>query len=90
MDFGIGLSIVPIIIGVVVFSLRLGVPPVYETPLAVTIGVAISVGYTLGERVPGDLAVADATWRGVAVGLSSAGIIASIRRLIQGDGAVRR
>jgi hypothetical protein len=81
MDLGIGVSIVPIIVGLLVLSVRLGLPPICETPLAIGLGVAISVGYTLAAQVPGGTVVAEAVLRGVAIGLSSAGLVASIRRL---------
>jgi hypothetical protein len=89
MDFGVGVSIVPVIVGLVVLSARLGMPTVYETPLAVCFGLAISVGYALAAQVPGGTVLADATLRGVGIGLTSAGLIGSIRRLAHENGAGR-
>ena len=81
MDVAIALSVVPVIVGLVVLALRLGLPPIYETPMAILLGVAISFGYALAGQLPGGTIVADALLRGMAVGLTSAGLIATIRRL---------
>ena len=90
MDVAIALSVVPVIVGLVVLTLRLGLPPLYETPLAVTLGVTISLAYALAGQVPGGTLVADALLRGVAVGLTSAGLIATVRRLTMERRASRR
>jgi len=42
--------------------------------------MSISLGYVLAAQLPGGTVVADALLRGVAVGLTSAGLIATIRR----------
>ena len=81
MEVAIALSVVPVIVGLVVLALRLGLPPIYETPVAVMLGVAISLGYALAGHCPGGILIADALLRGVAVGLTSAGLIAMARRL---------
>ena len=44
------------------------------------LGVAISLGYALAAQLPGGTLVADPRLRGVAVGLTSAGLIATVRR----------
>jgi hypothetical protein len=80
VDAAIALSVVPVIVGLVVLALRLGLPPIYEMPLAVVLGVAISLGYAPAGQVPGGTVVADALPRGVAVGLTSAGLIATVWR----------
>jgi hypothetical protein len=80
VDVAIALSVVPVIVGRVVLALRLGLPPICEAPLAVMLGVAISVGYALAGWLPGGILVADALLRGVAIGLTSAGLIATVRR----------
>jgi hypothetical protein len=80
VDVAIAFSVVPVIVGLVVLAQRLGLPPIYETPLAVVLGVAISLGYALAGQVPGGTLVADALLRGVVVGLTSAGLIATVRR----------
>ena len=55
--------------------------------MAVAIGVGISLGYALAGQLPGGTVVADALLRGVAVGLTSAGAIATIRRLVRDNEA---
>jgi hypothetical protein len=87
VDLGIAISVVPIIVGLVVLGLRFGLPALWETPVAIGLGVSISVGYTLAGQVPGGDAMADAVLRGVAVGLTSAGLIATVRRFLQDDRA---
>jgi hypothetical protein len=87
VDVSIALSVVPVIIGLVVIALRLGLPSIYETSAAVLLGVSISLGYAAAGQVPGGTAFADAVVRGIAVGLTSAGLIATIRRLMQDDRA---
>src|SRR4051794_37663813 len=90
VDVPIALSVVPVIIGLVVLALRLGLPPLYETPVAVLIGIAISLGYAVAAQVPGGIVIADAMVRGTAVGLTSAGAIATVRRLLQENRKGRR
>ena len=90
MDVAIALSVVPVIVGIVVLALRLGLPSIYETPAAIALGVTISLGYTLAAQLPGGIVIADAVFRGVAVGLTSAGLIATIRRITLGRRTSRR
>jgi hypothetical protein len=87
VDAGVALSVVPIMIGLLVLAIRLGLPPLYEVPLALVLGVSISIGYSLASRLPGGDVLADALLRGLAVGLTVAGIVATIRRLLQDDRA---
>ena len=81
MELGIALSVVPIIVGLMVLAIRLGLPTIYEAPTAIALGVSISVGYILAAQVPGGSVIADAALRGVAAGLTTASLIATIRRL---------
>jgi len=90
VDVAIAFSVVPVIVGLVVLALRLGLPPIYETPTAVALGVMICLGYTLAGQLPGGTIVADSLLRGVAVGLTSAGLIATIRRFTLERRASRR
>ncbi|HZO27555.1 MAG TPA: hypothetical protein VFH48_16385 [Chloroflexota bacterium] len=80
MDVAIALSVVPVIVGLVVVALRLGLPTLCEAPLAVLLSVAIILSYVLAGPVPDSKVVADALVQGAAVGLTSAGLIATIRR----------
>ena len=69
-----GVMIVPTIIGLVEVGKRLGLRAAYAAPLAVGLGLSISVGYTTAAGLPGGGAVADAVLRGLALGLSAAGL----------------
>ena len=62
-----------------VLALRLGLPPLYETPAAIFLRAVISLGDALAGQFPGGTLVADALLRGVAVGLMSGGLIATVR-----------
>jgi hypothetical protein len=81
VDFGIGLLVVPIVVGVLVAAVRLGLSPAYEAPFAMLVGLVIFVGYAAATQVPGGGAFAEAALRGLAIGFSSAGLVAAIRRL---------
>ena len=81
MDFGIALLVVPIIVGTLVAAVRIGLPPAYEAPFAMLLGLLIFVGYTAATQVPGGDVFAEAALRGLAIGLSSAGLVAASRRL---------
>ena len=78
LEYG-GILIVPTIVGLVEAAKRLGVPTAYAAPLAVGLGVLISVGYALAAGVPERGALADATLRGLALGLSAAGLYSGVR-----------
>ena len=86
LEYG-GILIVPTIVGLVEAAKRLGLPTAYAAPLSVGIGLAISVGYTAVAGLPGGTLLADATLRGVALGLSSAGLYSTIRQGLTGGGA---
>ena len=79
------LAVVPLIVGPVEVAMRQGMPARWATPLAVALGVAISVGYTLAAGLPGGGGVADAVLRGLVLGLSAAGLNWSFRARF-GDG----
>ena len=53
-DAAVALSVVPLIVGLVVLALRLGLPQVYETPVAIVLGVTISLGYALAGLTEDD------------------------------------
>ena len=54
------------------------------------LGVAISLGYALAAQLPGGTLVAHALRGGVAVRLTSAGLIATLRRFTLEGRASRR
>jgi hypothetical protein len=80
VDFGIGLLVVPIVVGMLVVAIRMGLPPAYEAPFAMLVGLVIVVGYAAATQIPGGGVFAEAALRGLAIGLSSAGLVAGIRR----------
>ena len=89
MDFGVALLVIPVIVGVVVACVRLGMPPAYEAPLAMVVGLVIFAGYAVAAHVPGGGAVFEGALRGLAVGLSAAGLMAAARRVVD-DGHMRK
>jgi len=54
------------------------------------LGVVISLGYALAAQLPVGTIVVDTLLRGVAVGLASAGLIGTMRRLAPERRASRR
>lgn len=80
-----GVMIVPMIIGLVEVGKRLGLGPTYAAPLAVGLGLLISVGYTAAAGLPGGGAVADATLRGLMLGLSAAGLYSGVKSWQEGS-----
>ena len=83
LEYG-GILIVPTIVRLVEAAKRLGLPAAYAAPLAVGIGLVISVGYTGAAGLPGGTPLADATLRGIALGLSSAGLYSTVRQGMTG------
>ena len=83
MDLGVALLVIPVIVGVVVTCVRLGMPPAYEAPVAMAVGLLIFVGYAIAAHVPGGGAIVDGALRGLAVGLTSAGVLATARRVVE-------
>ena len=73
-----GFVMVPVIVGLVEVARRLGLTPVYAAPLAIALGLLLSVGYTLAVDLPGGEALANAVLRGLALGLSAAGLHSSV------------
>jgi hypothetical protein len=60
VDAAIALSVVPVIVGLVVLALRLGLPPIHKTPAAIMISLVIILGYVLASPVPDGTVVVDA------------------------------
>ena len=83
MDLGVALLVIPVIVGVVVACVRLGMPTAYEAPMAMLVGLVIFVGYAVSTLFPGGSVVFEGTLRGLAVGLSAAGVLAAARRLVE-------
>ncbi len=83
-DYG-GVLIVPTIVGLVEVGKRLGLPTGYAVPVAVGLGLAITLGYALVAGLPGGRELADAGLRGVALGLSAAGLYSAVKHRSPGD-----
>ena len=75
-----GVLIVPTIVGLVEVGKRLGLSATYAAPLAVGLGLLISVGYVTAAGLPGGSALADAALRGLALGLSAAGLYSGAKQ----------
>ena len=75
-----GVVIVPVIIGLVEMGKRLGLRTAYAAPLAVGLGLLISVGSTVAADLPGGGAATDAVLRGLALGLSASGLYSGVRQ----------
>ena len=74
-----GIMIVPLVIGLVEAGKRLGLGTAYAAPVAVGLGLLISVGYSVAAGLPGGSGLADATLRGLALGLSAAGLYSGVK-----------
>ena len=87
-----GFVMVPVIVGLVEVAKRLGLAGVYAAPLAIGLGLLFRLGYTLAAGLPGGEALANAVLRGLALGLSAAGLHSGVlcRRDGHGRAAGRR
>jgi hypothetical protein len=80
-----GVVIVPIIVGLVEVGKRLGLDSTYAAPLAVGLGLVISLGYTAAANLPGGSSLADAALHGLALGLSAAGLYSGAKRVLSSE-----
>ncbi len=79
VEYG-GVLIVPVIIGLVEMGKRLGLSTAYAAPVAVGLGLLISIGYTATAEPSAEHArLADAVLRGLALGLSAAGLYSGFK-----------
>ena len=85
-----GLIIVPIISGLVEAARRLGLPLRYAAPFAVAVGLAISLASAAAAELPGGSALVEAVLRGLAHGLSGAGLHWTFRSRHERDAAEER
>ena len=79
-----GVLAIPLIIGLVEAAKRLGLDAVWATPLAIGIGLAVSLGYQAAQQVPGSEVWLNATLWGVALGLSASGLYSGTKKAIEG------
>ncbi len=80
-----GVLAIPLIIGLVEAAKRLGLDAVWATPLAVGLGLAISVGYVAAQRVPGSEVWVDAVLWGLALGLSASGLYSGAKKAMSDE-----
>ena len=74
-----GVVAVGTIAGLVEAARRLGLGAAYAAPVAVALGLLLSVGHLAAAGIPGAGAWLDAGLRGIALGLSAAGLQAGLR-----------
>lgn len=79
-----GVLAIPLIIGLVEAVKRVGLDAVWATPLAIALGLAISVGYVAAEQLPGSQAWLDAVMWGLALGLSASGLYSGTKKAVEG------
>ncbi|HEX9014672.1 MAG TPA: hypothetical protein VF960_01565 [Chloroflexota bacterium] len=80
-----GVLAIPLIIGLVEAAKRMGLDAVWATPLAVGLGLAVSVGYVAAQQLPGSETWLDAVLWGLALGLSASGLYSGTREAVRGQ-----
>ncbi|MFN8525648.1 MAG: hypothetical protein U0821_21330 [Chloroflexota bacterium] len=80
-----GIVLVPMIVGLVEVGKQLGLSTVYAAPLAVGLGLLLSVASALAGDPPNGVALAEAMLRGLALGLSAAGLYSGAKRAAVGQ-----
>ena len=78
-EWYVGVLAVITIAGMKEAARRLGLGAAYTAPLAVALGLLLSLGHLVAADIPGAGAWLDAVLRGVALGLSAAGLQAGLR-----------
>jgi hypothetical protein len=79
-----GVLAVPFIIGLVEAAKRLGMDAVWATPLAVGLGVTLSVAWQTAAVYPGAAPWLQALLWGVALGLAASGLYSGAKRVGEG------
>ncbi len=81
-----GVVVVPIIVGLVEVGKRLGLGSAYAAPVAVGLGLLVTpMGRGAAANLPGGSALADAVLRGLALGLSAAGLYSGTKRVLSAE-----
>lgn len=78
-----GIAIVPLIVGLVEVGKRLGLGSELAAPLAVALGVAISLGYRAATGLPQGAEWFGAVIVGLALGLSAAGLYSGAKKAME-------
>lgn len=79
-----GVLAIPLIIGLVEAAKRVGLDAVWATPLAIGLGLAVSLGYVAAQAVPGSQVWLDAVMWGLALGLSASGLYSGAKKAVEG------
>lgn len=79
-----GVLAIPLIIGLVEAAKRVGLGAVWATPVAVGLGLLISVGYVAARQVAGSEVWVDAVLWGLALGLSASGLYSGAKKAAEG------
>ena len=79
-----GVLAIPLIIGLVEAAKKVGLDTVWATPLAIVIGLAISVGYVAAQQLPGSEVWVSAVLWGLALGLSASGLYSGAKKVGEG------
>ena len=75
-----GVLAIPLIIGLVEAAKKMGLDAVWATPLAIGIGLTISVGYVAAQQMPGSEVWVNAVLWGLALGLSASGLYSGAKK----------
>ena len=79
-----GVLAIPLNIGLVEAAKRVGLDMVWATPLAIGMGLAISVGYVAAQQLPGSEVWVSAVLWGLALGLSASGLYSGAKKVTEG------
>ena len=79
-----GVLAIPLIIGLVEAAKKVGMDAVWATPMAIGIGLAISVGYVAAQQLPGSEVWVSAVLWGLALGLSASGLYSGTKKAVAG------
>ena len=79
-----GVLAVPFIIGLVEAAKRLGMGDLFATPLAVGLGIALSVGWHAATVYPAAAPWVQALMLGIALGLAASGLYSGAKRAGEG------
>ncbi len=79
-----GVLAIPLIIGLVEAAKRVGLDTVWATPVAIVLGLAVSLGYVAAQQLPGSEVWLDAVMWGLALGLSASGLYSGAKKAVEG------
>lgn len=79
-----GVLAVPFIVGLVEGAKRMGLDTVWATPVAVGLGVALSVGWQAAAAYPAAAPWLEALLWGIALGLAASGLYSGAKRVGEG------